>query len=156
MTTMWLTRERRSPPPEAAAPPAGITARAMSRSSDKTSRRRNITDLPARTLHFVPPAGWPLGTWPVNAIPGAYSGTTSTSASPPAAHLRDAADPGPARRAVRGEQAAALHRGRLRPGGLGAQDLVRRGHPAAGRAAAGQPQRRPRRREGHVGEVLQQ
>jgi hypothetical protein len=32
-------------------------------------------------LHFVPPAGWPLGTWPVNAIPGAYSGTTSTSAS---------------------------------------------------------------------------
>jgi hypothetical protein len=57
---------------------------------------------------------------------------------------------------LQGGQAAALHRGGLRPGGLGAQDLVRGGHPAAGGAAVGQPQRSPGDRQGRVGEVLQQ
>jgi hypothetical protein len=50
---MCLTRDSWSEPAEeAAAPPAGITAKATRTSRDKTSRRRNITDLPARTLHF--------------------------------------------------------------------------------------------------------
>jgi hypothetical protein len=47
--------------------------------------------------------------------------------------------------ALRGEQAAALHRGRLRPGGLAAEDVLRRRHAQARVAAgpaAGQPHRR--------------
>jgi hypothetical protein len=72
------------------------------------------------------------------------------------ARVRAAANAWSARRALQGGQAAALHRGGLRPGGLGTQDLLRWGHPAAGGAAAGQPQRGPWHRQGRVGEVLQQ
>ncbi|CAA9281944.1 MAG: hypothetical protein AVDCRST_MAG41-3611, partial [uncultured Corynebacteriales bacterium] len=72
------------------------------------------------------------------------------------ARVRAAADPRAPRHAVRREQAAALHGRRVRPGGRGPEDLVRRGHPAASGPAAGEPDRRGRHRRRRVGEVLQQ
>ena len=83
----------------------------------------------------------------------ACCGSASRSSLPA---VRRAADARPARPAVRGEQAAALHGRRLRPRGRRAEDLVRRRHPAPGRPAAGQPQRRRRDRRRDLGEVLQQ
>ena len=66
------------------------------------------------------------------------------------ARVRAAAHAGPARARSTGRTSSSRYTAvGLRPGGLGAEDLVRWGHPAAGGAAAGQPQRGPGDRQGH-------